>query len=60
MKEVHIAHLGNLNNSKDTLDQGWATLFGLRAKMETKMVYVGQYNKYYMDLNDLNFERKRA
>ncbi len=28
---------------RDTLGQGWATLFGLRAALEIKMVYVGQY-----------------
>jgi len=38
------------------IDQGWATLFGLRATLETKMVYAGQY-MYYIDLNDMNFER---
>jgi hypothetical protein len=41
------------------LGQGWATLFGLRATLETKMVYAGQY-MYYMDLNYLNFEIKWA
>ncbi len=48
-----------LNCIKNVVEQGLATLFGLQATLETKMIYAGQY-KYYMDLNDLNFERKWA
>ncbi len=42
-----------------SLMQRWATLFGLRATLERKMAYAGQY-KHHMDLNALNFERKWA
>ncbi len=48
-----------LEIGKNSLDQWWATLFGLRATLKTKLVYAGQY-KYYIDLYDLTFERKWA
>ena len=39
------------------IDQGWSTLFGLHATLETILVCSGQY-KYLTDLFDLAFDRK--
>jgi hypothetical protein len=56
----HLMKIHKKNNSIKycmSLDQGWATLFGSRATLETKVVYAGHY-KNHMDLFDLTFEKK--
>jgi hypothetical protein len=46
-----------VTNTLNGLQQGWATLFGSRATLETKFVYAGQY-KNPMGLFDFIFKRK--
>jgi len=43
----------------DDLNQGWATLFDLRATLVTKLIDAGQY-KYNKDLFDMTFEKKNV
>ncbi len=43
---VDIERPTGLYIGQESLIQGWATLFGSLAKLETKLVYVGQY-KYH-------------
>ncbi len=44
---------------RNTLEQGWATLFDSRATSVTNLVDAGQY-KYNKDLFDMTFEKKCA
>jgi hypothetical protein len=43
-------------NRNKILDQGWITLFGTRATLETNLIYAGQF-MYHLNFN---FEKKWA
>jgi hypothetical protein len=49
MKTLHI----DFANLANPIDQRWATLFGLRSTLETKMVYAAQYFLKRIILRDI-------